>query len=212
MNNKQQVTYDSFRANRNLVLQGLAGTGKSFNSVYLALEQILDPSNDYKKLIIVRSTVPTREIGFLPGDYDEKISKYEAPYHDICEELFSYKEAYNSLKVQNNIEFISTSFIRGITWNDAIIIVDEVQNLTFHELDSVITRVGNGSKIVFCGDYNQSDLLHNKDRQGMQRFMSILKNMQSFKYIEFGVDDIVRSDFVKNYIVTKHRIENNNGL
>lgn len=209
LTNNQSIVYSKFRLNKNLVLHGLAGTGKTFISMYLALEQVLDPSNDYREILIVRSTVPTRDMGFMPGDEKDKISKYEAPYHSVCEELFSYKDAYEALKLQNTVSFISTSFIRGATFNNAIVIVDECSNLTFHELDSIITRIGKNSKIVFCGDYRQTDLTLDRDKKGLHKFIEITKTMQEFEYVEFEVGDIVRSDFVKSYIIAKDKIEKN---
>lgn len=203
---KQQETYKHYKNNKHLVLHGIAGTGKSFISLYLALEEALDASSEYEEVVIVRSTVPSRDIGFLPGTEQEKLSVYEAPYRSICGELFAFKDAYDTLKMQGNVKFISTSFIRGITLNNSIIIVDECQNLTFHELDSIITRVGKNSKIIFCGDYLQTDLTYNRDKKGILNFMNILKEVPEFANIEFGVEDIVRSDFLKSYITTKYRL------
>jgi phosphate starvation-inducible PhoH-like protein len=157
----QEKTFREFRNGKELLLHGVAGTGKSFISLYLALEQVLDPSNDYNDIFIIRSTVPTRDMGFLPGTEEEKVSSYEAPYRQICGELLSVRNAYDSLKSQGTIKFTSTSYVRGITINNSIVIVDELQNLTFHELDSVFTRVGHNTRIIFCGDYLQSDLQKN---------------------------------------------------
>ena len=175
-------------------------------SLYLALEEVLDSSSIYDDIFIVRSVVSTRDIGFLPGDEQEKVSIYEAPYRSICRELFGMKDAYDALKQQNNIKFMSTSFIRGITLNNAVVIVDECQNLNFHELDSIITRVGKNSKIIFCGDYTQTDLTRENDRNGIQKFMKIIKEIPDFETIEFTIPDIVRSDFLKSYIVAKYKM------
>ena len=150
--------------------------------------------------------VSTRDIGFLPGDEQEKVSIYEAPYRSICRELFGIKDSYDSLKQQNNVKFMSTSFIRGITINNAVIIVDECQNLNFHELDSIITRLGKNSKIIFCGDYTQSDLTKESDKTGIINFMKILKELPEFTTVEFGINDIVRSDFLKSYIIAKYTL------
>ena len=121
-------------------------------------------------------------------------------------ELFGMKDAYDALKQQNNIKFMSTSFIRGITINNAVVIVDECQNLNFHELDSIITRVGKNSKIIFCGDYTQTDLTRENDKRGILNFMKILKSINEFETIEFNIDDIVRSDFLKSYIIAKYKL------
>ena len=202
----QAKVFNNFDSDSHLVLHGLAGTGKSFISLYLALRSVLSGTSDYNKIIIVRSVVPTREMGFLPGSVKEKIKVYEQPYETICTELFDRGDAYSVLKGKNYIEFMSTSFIRGITLDNCIVIVDEVQNMLFGELDSVITRVGKNSKLVLCGDFRQTDLQKDVDRRGLLDILKILKSMDYFKYVEFGEQDIVRSDFVKQYIIQKSRL------
>ena len=202
----QEKTFQAYHNNKHLLLHGIAGTGKTFMSLYLALEEVLDPSNVYDDVFIVRSVVSTRDIGFLPGDEQEKVSIYEVPYRSICRELFGMKDAYDALKQQNNIKFMSTSFIRGITINNAVVIVDECQNLNFHELDSIITRIGKNSKIIFCGDYTQTDLTRENDKRGILNFMKILNSLKEFETIEFSIDDIVRSDFLKYYIIAKYKL------
>tara|TARA_B100001778_G_C18437507_1_gene560811 strand:- start:196 stop:897 length:702 start_codon:yes stop_codon:yes gene_type:complete len=204
--NNQKKVYEAYKKGNNLFLHGIAGTGKTFISLYLALEEVLDRSSVYNDIIIVRSAVTTRDIGFLPGDEQEKVSMYEAPYRSICAELFNVKDAYDSLKAQGNVKFMSTSFIRGITINHAIVIVDECQNLNFHELDSIITRVGKDAKIIFCGDYNQTDLQKDNDKKGVLEFMKILSEVNHFEKVEFVIDDIVRSDFLKEYIIAKYKL------
>ena len=188
----QEKTFKSFKGGQNLILHGIAGTGKTFMSLYLALEEVLDKSSLVNDIFIVRSVVSTRDIGFLPGDEQEKVSIYEAPYRSICGEFFNVRDAYDSLKSQGTIKFMSTSFIRGITINDSIVIVDECQNLNFHELDSIITRVGRNSRIIFCGDYTQTDLTKENDKKGILRFMEIIKHIKEFETIEFDIDDIER--------------------
>jgi len=201
----QQKTYDAYKKDKHLLLHGIAGTGKTFLSLYLSLEEVLDPSTVYEDVFIVRSVVSTRDIGFLPGDEQEKVSIYEAPYRSICRELFGIKDSYDALKQQNNVKFMSTSFIRGITINNAVVIVDECQNLNFHELDSIITRIGKNSKIIFCGDYTQTDLTRDNDKRGIVNFMKILKSIPEFETVEYGIEDIVRSDFLKSYIIAKYK-------
>tara|TARA_B100000131_G_scaffold61698_1_gene57706 strand:+ start:309 stop:1061 length:753 start_codon:yes stop_codon:yes gene_type:complete len=205
----QKVLYESYRSDKHLVAYGAAGTGKTFVTLYNALRDVLDPKTPYERIYIVRSLVSTREIGFLPGDHEDKSSYYQIPYKHMVKYMFQmpsdadFEMLYGNLKAQETIKFWSTSFLRGTTLDDSIIIVDEFQNLNFHELDSIITRVGQSSKIMFCGDASQSDLTKTNDRNGIMDFMNILRKMPSFDIIEFGVDDIVRSGLVKEYIIAK---------
>ena len=202
----QKFSFEAYNQNKNLMLHGIAGTGKSFISLYLALNQVLSESSQYKKIVIVRSVVPTRDMGFLPGNNKEKAKVYEAPYYAICTELFGRGDAYEYLKNKNIIDFISTSFIRGITLNDSIVIVDEIANLTGHELDSVITRIGKNCKIIFCGDFRQSDFTKDQEKNGLMDFMRVIKRMKSFEFVDFQKEDIVRSSMVKNYIIEKDKL------
>ena len=187
----------AFESENHLVLHGVAGTGKTFISCYLAFDDMV--KNIYDRFILLRSAVPTRDIGFLPGSEKEKTAIYEEPYKDVCVELFQRGDAYEILKTKNLVTFMTTSFIRGITLKNCIILVDECQNMTFHELDSIITRVGENSRIIFSGDFRQSDLAKN----GLHDFFRILKAMNNFDFIDFDVKDIVRSGFVKDYITAK---------
>lgn len=187
----------AFETTDHLVLHGLAGTGKTFISSYLAFDDMA--KGDFQKLIIIRSAVPTRDIGFLPGTEKEKSSVYEEPYKDISNDLFSRGDAYEILKQKNIVEFMTTSFIRGITLRDAVILIDECQNMSFHELDSIITRIGENCRVIFCGDFRQADLRSN----GLKDFFRVLERMHTFTFIEFEIEDIVRSDFVKQYIISK---------
>ena len=192
-----------------VALHGVAGTGKTFIALYKALEEVLDKSNPFNKIIIVRSAVQSREIGHLPGDVSEKMEIYQQPYRQICETFFGRKDAWDRLEEQGHIEFISTSFIRGMSFDDAIIIVDEIQNMNFEEIDTVMTRVGYRSKIIWCGDYRQTDLRKAGDKTGILKFFDIAAKMQAFTRIEFTADDIVRSSLVKDYILAKLDYEDN---
>lgn len=201
----QAKTFVEYKKDKHLLLYGMAGTGKTFISSYLAINEILRGDTNKQKLIIIRSIVPTRDIGFLPGNQKEKQRAYELPYYNIFNELFerNNNNAYDYLKNKGVVDFLSTSFIRGITLNNCILIVDECQNMTFHELDSVITRVGDNCKIILCGDFRQSDLIKDKDREGLLNFMKVLQNLKYFKFVSFDEDDIVRSELVKDYIIAK---------
>lgn len=209
LTDNQKLSFDAYNQNKNLMLHGIAGTGKSFISLYLALNQVLNDNSQYRKIVIVRSVVPTRDMGFLPGNNKEKAKVYEAPYYAICTELFGRSDAYEYLKNRNIIDFISTSFIRGITLNDSIVIVDEIANLTGHELDSVITRIGKNCKVIFCGDFRQSDFTKDQEKNGLMDFMRVIKRMRSFEFIDFQKEDIVRSSMVKSYIIEKDKLNLN---
>jgi phosphate starvation-inducible PhoH-like protein len=199
----QSEVFDAFADGDHLFLHGVAGTGKTFISLYLALEEIMHPDSTFREIQIIRSVVPTRDVGFLPGSEKQKIEVFESPYKTIVNELFRNGTAYESLRKTNLINFNSTSFIRGRTFYDSIIIVDECQNMNFHELDSVITRLGDNCLLMFCGDFRQSDFKWKDERDGILEFMKIIKKMQDFSFIEFGTEDIVRSGLVKDYIINK---------
>ena len=205
----QKILFNSYNESKNIIAYGAAGTGKTFVTLYNALKDVLDENTPYEKIYIVRSLVATREIGFLPGDHEDKSDIYQVPYKNMVKYMFQmssdadFEMLYGNLKAQDTIKFWSTSFLRGTTLDRSIIIVDEFQNLNFHELDSIMTRVGDNSKIMFCGDATQSDLTKTNDRNGIIDFMKILSSMPSVDIIEFGLDDIIRSGLVKEYLIAK---------
>ena len=205
----QKRLFSSYAENKHLVAYGCAGTGKTFITLYNALKDVLDENTPYENVYIVRSLIATREIGFLPGDHEDKSSLYQIPYKSMVKYMFQmssdvdFEMLYGNLKAQETIKFWSTSFLRGTTLDNAVIIVDEFQNLNFHELDSIITRVGENTRICFCGDATQSDLQKTNERNGIVDFMRILRAMPSFDVIEYGLDDIVRSGLCKEYLIAK---------
>lgn len=207
----QQLFFNYYdKDNPCIILHGYPGTGKTFCAMYKALEDILTRETAPKKVVIVRSAVQCREIGHLPGGVDEKMDIYKQPYRDICASLFGRNDAYARLEEQKRIEFFSTSFMRGLTLDNTIIIADECQNYSFDELDTLISRMGHQTKIIFCGDYRQTDLNKKKnDKSGLLKFFDIIQYMKTFKFIEFSVNDICRSDIVKEYIIAKMKYEDN---
>jgi len=201
LTNNQKLAFDAYKQ-KNLLLHGWAGTGKTFLALYLALKEILEISI-YKKIYIVRSAVPSRSIGYLPGSLEEKLEIFETPYIEIVNKLISDKpDGYDYLKKNEMIEFVSTSYLRGVTLENCVVLVDEIQNMAFSELDTVITRSGRNIKIILAGDYRQTDLT-NGSRSDIHKFMSIINDMDEFTCIEFQKDDIVRNDLVKSYLIAK---------
>ena len=213
LTDNQKKFFDSYKKGQNLFAYGCAGTGKTFIALYLALKEVLDDRTPYDKIYIVRSLVSTREIGFLPGDHEDKAALYQIPYKNMVKYMFEmptdsdFELLYGNLKAQETISFWSTSFIRGTTLDNAIVIVDECQNLNFHELDSIITRIGENSKIIFCGDATQTDLTKTYEKNGILDFKKILHSMNEFDIVEFGLDDIVRSGLVKSYLIAKSQLQ-----
>ena len=208
----QKEVFESWKKGQNQFLFGCAGTGKTFISLYLALQDVLKNEMPQDKVVVVRSLIPTREIGFLPGDEEDKAALYQVPYSNMMQFMFeqpneqAFSMLYDRLKAQGSFYFMSTSFLRGLTFDNAIIIVDECQNLNFHELDTIITRVGQDSKIIFCGDFGQTDLTRTAEKNGLMNFLQILQEMQEFNCCEFDIGDIVRSGFVRNYLIQKTKL------
>ena len=208
----QKVVFSTWKKGLNQFLFGAAGTGKTFISLYLALQEIMDLKKPADKVILVRSLIPTREIGFLPGDEEDKAALYQVPYRNMVQFMFempneqAFNGLYDKLKAQGSLYFLSTSFLRGLTFDNSIIIVDECQNLNFHELDTIITRVGQDSKICFCGDFDQTDLQKTNEKNGLHDFLKILEQMEEFNCTEFNLGDIVRSGFVRSYLINKIKL------
>ena len=208
----QKTVFETWKKGQNQFLFGCAGTGKTFVSLYLAMQDVLNLQTKYEKVVLVRSLIPTREIGFLPGDEEDKAALYQVPYQNMVQFMFeqpneqAFKMLYDRLKSQGSLYFLSTSFLRGLTFDNTIIIVDECQNLNFHELDTITTRVGQDSNIVFCGDFFQTDLLKTGDKNGLHDFLRILEEMKDFNCTEFNIGDIVRSGFVRDYLIQKTKL------
>ena len=215
LGDNQKQVFDTWKKSKHQFLFGPAGTGKTFISLYLALQDVFNLKKPQEKVILVRSLMPTRDIGFLPGESDLGEAKellYQVPYQNMVTFMFKmqneqqFNSLYYELKEQDSLFFISTSFLRGITLDNAIIIVDECQNLNFHELDTIITRVGQDSRIIFCGDFSQSDLVKTEEINGLHDFLKILEEMGEFNCLEFTIGDIVRSGFVRSYLINKTKL------
>lgn len=203
----QKIIFDAFKKQNNFLLTGTAGTGKSFIACYLAITDVFKNPIIYNNVTIVRSIVSTRDPGHLPGDTEEKSAPYEAPYHSIFHEMSDIKDAYVNLKSKDLVRFMTTSFIRGITLMNTIVVIDEIQNMTASELHSIITRVGKNCRVILCGDIRQNDLMQNRQLTGFSDFIKIIKEMGTFTCIEFNRDDIVRSQFVRDYIISRETLE-----
>lgn len=202
----QQKAFDAWDEGFNLMLSGSAGTGKTFIAMYLALETILDPETPQDHLMIIRSTVPVRDQGFLPGTKQEKEDPYTVVYKQIGNELFGDNTSYNKASTGKKIIFDTTSYLRGQTLRNAVVLVDEIQNCNFQELDTIMTRLGKDSRIIFCGDYRQTDFRFQDEKEGIYKFTNIVEHLNMFSIINFNWDDIVRSGIVRDYIMTKEML------
>lgn len=205
LNSNQESVFHSFYNDKNVFLCGTAGTGKTFLALYLAIKAVLE--NEYEKLIVIRSPVATTEIGHLPGDLDEKLMVYETPYIQTFDQFFPWKNTFQNLKEIGKVLFLPTSFLRGLTFDNAIVVFDEFQNCSDHEFSTVITRMGVNSRILVCGDVRQSDLIDKRKLPHLGKTIEIIRNMPSFDVIEFGTEDIVRSGIVKEFILARETIE-----
>lgn len=207
LTNTQDEMFHAWINGGNICAHGFAGTGKTFLALYLALNELFRDSSPYKKIKIVRSAVPTRDLGFLPGNTEEKLAAYESPYRDILANLVGRYATYDDMKAARIIEFVPTSFLRGLTWDNCIVILDEAQSMTFHEISTTLTRVGDNSRILILGDVTQNDLIYKKnDVSGFAQALNIIKYMSEFINIDFKEEDIVRSSFVKSWILACNKV------
>lgn len=198
----QDIVFDQFNKGQHLNLHGYAGTGKTFLALYLALKAV--ERGEYKKVVIFRSPISAVKIGFLPGNEKEKMAIYASPYISICNQLYGRGDAWQILEQHGTIEFNSTAFERGNTYDDCIIIYDEIQNGTMHEIDTILGRVGEETRVILCGDWRQTDLKFDDEKQGMHQFLQRIKKMESVSHVEFMIEDIVRSGFCKEWILTAY--------
>lgn len=204
LNDSQARAFDSYARGKSLVLSGSAGTGKTLLSLFLALESV--ELKKQARVSVVRSAVPSRDIGFMPGNLSEKVSLYESPYHDLCAELYGRGDAYSVLKSEGVVDFMTTSFVRGITLRKTVVVLDEIQNMRVGEIDSIMTRVGEDARVIAIGDFRQTDLFRPEEKRGIGDFLRIARSMKSFDVIDFSHKDIVRSDFVREYLITRDEL------
>ena len=204
----QAKFYHNFHKYQILAMLDMVACGKTYLALHRSLQEVLDNRSVYQKIILIRSAVSVRDLGFLPGTLEEKLEVFEEPFIQICADLLERVDAYTRLKEQKKLEFVSSSYLRGITFQDCIVIVDEIENMTIQELDTIVTRAGENTKMIFLGDANQNDLINKpRDRSGYEQFVNVLEKMDAAYVINFGVDDIVRSGLVKDYIVARYGYE-----
>ena len=202
----QERLFTLFNEGHNIFVHGWAGTGKTLLSLYLGLRDVLDSETPRDKIIIVRSVVPSRDMGFMPGNMKEKSKVYELPYADAAAQLVAGSNSYEVMKSKGVIEFTTTSFLRGLTFTNAVIYIDEIQNLADHEIHTVMTRIGDGCRVIVSGDVRQTDFMKDPDRLGCMTFIRTVQNMSSFRSVEFGIEDILRSSFVKEYLIARDKV------
>lgn len=204
----QDFAYQGYTSGKNLCITGYAGTGKTYIGLHCALEELMNGTKN--KIVIYRSAVASRDIGFLPGTEEEKMAVYEKPYVQIVNKLMGRDDAYGLLKFKRVIAFESTSFLRGITLDDAVVVLDEAQNLDDGEINTIMTRLGKNTKIIICGDIRQSDIKHNL-RSGLYLLNKVLTKIpDEFRMIEMEEEDIVRSGLVKKWIIALEKIKQEN--
>ena len=196
---KQEDMFQLWFQGDNVCAHGSAGTGKTFLALYLAMSEMLE-FKEHQQIIIVRSAVAAREIGHLPGTKEEKEEIFEIPYMDILHDLFGRKSTYKDMKDAGMIKFMTTSHIRGLTWDNAIIIIDEIQNMCFDEIDSVMTRIGKNTKVIACGDHKKQCDLKKHEVSGVGRMLKAFETMSGFANVEYTFEDVVRSEVVKNWL------------
>lgn len=209
----QAKLFESYENGKNILAHGSPGTGKTHVLLYNALKDVLNERTPYDKIILLRSTVQSLDIGFVPGSVNEKIAPFESPYKHMVKSMFElsteeeFEMIYGLLKSEKIIDFMCVSFLRGTTFDNCILIVDECQNMNYHQLSTVITRVGQDSKIFFAGDSRQSDLTKQSERKGFIDFAKVLERMESFDLIKFEIEDVVRSGIVKQFLIAEHELE-----
>ena len=210
----QTKAFAAYKEDKNLFLTGSAGTGKTFILLYLAFQDVFNDESPYDKVIVIRSLLPSRDAGFHSGSLEEKAMYYQAPYRMLVKFLFEmqskdeFAALWDLLIDQESVEFQTTSFLRGQTFDNAIILCDEAQNLNFAELDTVMCRVGQNSKIMFSGDEAQTAFINNDDKEGMYNFQGILGEMEECEVIKFGIGDILRSGLCRSYLIAKEQFGN----
>lgn len=201
----QRMLFESYLAHDNhVVANGFPGTGKTYLSFWLGLNSVLSPDEPQDRIIVVRSAVPARDIGFLPGDAKEKMAPFEVAYKDIVHDLIGKSTSYEDMCEAGKIEFMPTSFLRGLTWDNAVVILDEIQNLTWQEIHTVMTRIGKNTRVLVCGDVSQNDLQNKRNEEtGIGNFLTVAERMNTFDIVNFTKHDVVRSGFVKDWILAK---------
>ena len=193
---KQKELLDALKASSQVFILGPAGTGKTYVTATYAAD--LYTTKEIDKIVITRPHVAVgKELGFLKGDLQEKTMPWALPVLDVLEKHLGKGTVETAIK-NGNIEMAPLALMRGRSFDNAFIIVDETQNITTHELKMLLTRVGEDTTIVLNGDIQQSDL---KEADGLSKVIHLAKkHMLPVPIIEFGVDDIIRSDICAQWV------------
>lgn len=199
---KQKDSIYAFSSGKHLALLGSAGTGKTFLGIYLASSLMVDPDSQTDKIIVLRTAVQARDQGFVKGDPAEKMDPYSVPYKQAFTKIFGRANSFYDLIKAKKLVFDSTSFLRSVTFDNAVVIFDEAQNAEFREINTVITRLGQNSRLILIGDSLQDDLSKNEE-SGLPKFSKIVTQHlpTDFHITTFTSEDIVRSDLVKRWVI-----------
>lgn len=198
---RQQVHINALTEADQVIISGCAGTGKTYVTATYAAQQY--QSKSYNKIIITRPHVEVgKGLGYLKGDLGEKTMPWVTPIIEVLEEHLGKGVVETGIK-NGNIEVAPLALMRGRSFNQALILLDEAQNLNFQEIKMLTTRVGEGSKLIINGDIQQSDL---KESDGLSKIIHLVKKYQlPIPLVEYNIEDVVRSGITKQWLEVYHQ-------